>query len=223
MRYHNGGERVACELELCDSPRMKSVSVLLLAFATPLAAAACAGAATGSARGPGSIVVPPQPPQPVAPPPVVPSVTATAVAPVAASPFRCDGGKRFEIGPRSYCGYAEAETWEASERRCVASGGHLVTLDTEATSEALHQALGSPLGAGRAAWIGLELKVKGKAGPNEWKWSSGEPVKATPTGDVANGGSPAAMLPAKPIGKTPRDAGPPSPAPQKKRSTVFGL
>ena len=155
---------------------MKSVSVLLLA-SVALAAAACAAAAPGSAGGPGSIVVPRQPPQPVAPLPVA-SGAAVSTAPVAPSPFRCDGGKRFEVGARSYCGYGDAETWEASERRCVSSGGHLMTLDTEATSEALHKALGSPLGAGRAAWVGLELKVKGKPGPNEWKWSSGDPVKA---------------------------------------------
>jgi hypothetical protein len=142
-----------------------------------LATVACAGASGRSPDAVGTVVVPPQPPQPIVAPVAAPS-TSSAVAPIAASPFRCEGGKRFEVGARSYCGYAEPDTWEASERRCVASGGHLMTLDTEATSAAMHQTLGSPLGAGRAAWIGLELKVKGKTGPNEWKWSSGEPVKA---------------------------------------------
>jgi mannose receptor, C type len=160
---------------------MKAASSLLAAFgvlALGLAGAACAGAPAGAGDGSRSIVVPPQPPQPVlAPPPATPTASPVA-SHVAASPFRCDGGKRFEVGARSYCGYEEPDTWEGAERRCVASGGHLMTLDTEATSAALHQALGSPLGAGRAAWIGLELKVKGKPGPNEWKWSSGEPVKA---------------------------------------------
>jgi hypothetical protein len=149
-----------------------------LALALALAAPACGGA-SGGTESSRSIVVPPQPPQPVeslAPPPA--PAAPPPISPVAASQFRCEGGKRFEVGSRSYCGYVEPETWEASERRCVSSGGHLMTLDTEPTSTALRAALGSPVGAGRAAWIGLELKVKGRPGPNEWKWSSGEPVKA---------------------------------------------
>ena len=160
---------------------MKSVSgprlVLVLALALVLAAPACAGASAESTDGARRIVVPAQPPQPAEPPRPPAAATTSAPSAVAVSPFRCDGGKRFEVGSRSYCAYEDPQTWESSERRCASSGGHLLTFDTEVTSAAVHSALGSPLGAGRAAWIGLELKVKGKPGPNEWKWSSGEPVK----------------------------------------------
>lgn len=131
---------------------------------------ACAsqpGAATDRA----TVVVPAQPPPPAATtPPTAP--VSSAETPVASGPaFKCENGKRFEIGPRTYCAYTEPETWEASEHRCVDNGGHLMALDSLATSEAVHRALGSPLGAGRAAWIGLELKTKGK---KDWKWATGE-------------------------------------------------
>jgi hypothetical protein len=164
---------------------MKSVlpAILLLASAASalvVAAPACVSPAA-QASSATTIVVPQQPPQPAvarsadraATPVASPSPASIAVA-----QFRCEGGKRFDVAGRQYCGYTEADTWEGSERRCFANGGHLMTLESEPASEALHAALGSPLGAGRAAWIGLELKVKGKAGPNEWKWSSGDAVKA---------------------------------------------
>lgn len=123
------------------------------------------------------MLIPVQPP----PPPVLPSPAPSALkadAPRAAIPFKCDGGKRFQASSRTYCAYAELDSWEGSERRCVANGGHLMTLDTESTSEAVYKALGSPQAAKRAAWIGLELKNKKRPGPSEWKWSSGDAVKA---------------------------------------------
>jgi len=140
---------------------------------TAVALAAC-GAPSGPIEA-APIVVPPQPPQPVL------ALTGTATPPPPASPaaavpaFRCEGGKRFEVSGRSYCAHSEADTWESSEARCVANGGHLMTLDSRATDEGLHAVLGSPVGGGRAAWIGLELKTKGG---KDWRWSTGEAVTA---------------------------------------------
>jgi hypothetical protein len=56
----------------------------------------------------------------------------------------------------------------------VANGGHLVTLNVRVTSDALHDALGSPVYAGRAVWIGLERVTKG--GKKAWTWTTGEPL-----------------------------------------------
>jgi hypothetical protein len=116
-----------------------------------------------------AIAVPWQPPPPIASASSKP-IVARAVPPPPV--FKCETGKRFEIGARSYCGYSQEDDWLTAEERCVKNGGHLMTLSSEATSKALHAALGSPIGAGRAAWIGLELK-KGKP-KNEWRWTSGE-------------------------------------------------
>ena len=151
---------------------MKPLTLEVFGTAAFVSALACGP--TAPATEPATIVLPPQPPQPAPPPPPTPLPAPTPVA-VAVPAFRCESGKRFEAGGRSYCGYAEPETWEASEARCVAGGGHLMTLDSGSTDEAVHAALGSPLGAGRAAWIGLELKTKGG---HDWKWSTGEAVTA---------------------------------------------
>src|SRR5687768_12381759 len=127
-------------------------SVALVLFNAGVLVVACG---SREAADPSAVVVPPQP-KPAPPPPASTPPTPAATAAVAsAPPFKCETGKRFEIGQRSYCAYEEAATWEASEARCVANGGHLLTLDTTATSNAVHTALGSPIGAGRAAWIGL--------------------------------------------------------------------
>ena len=156
---------------------MKPLSRALFAFASAFAAAAALACG-------GPSQVEPSTPQLIPVQPAQPSVVASssgsarkAEAPRASIPFKCDGGMRFQVGTRTYCAHAEPDTWEASERRCVANGGHLMALDTAATSEAAHKALGSPHAARRAAWIGLELKNKKKPGPNEWKWSSGDAVK----------------------------------------------
>jgi len=149
--------------------------------ACALAATACGGPSAPTEPS-APMLIPVQPPQP-------PAVTSSSAAPRktdaprAAVPFKCDGGVRFQVGARSFCAFSELDTWEGSERRCAANGGHLMTLETEATSEAAHGVLGSPLAARRAAWIGLELKNKKKAGTNEWKWSSGDGVKAASWND----------------------------------------
>ncbi len=52
-----------------------------------------------------------------------------------------------------------------------------MSLDESGTNDAVHRALGSPVNAGRAAWIGLELKTN--AGKRVWTWTSGEAVTAT--------------------------------------------
>ena len=148
-----------------------------------LLAAGCGGPSSAQ-RDPSQVVVPPQPPQPDPPgPPVVPVLPTVAV-----TPFTCATGKRFEVGGRLYCAYAQAASWEASEKRCVANGGHLMTLDTEATSKALRAALWSPLGAERAAWLGLQLQGRGAQG--RWKWLSGADLSAASwnTGEPNNFG-----------------------------------
>lgn len=124
---------------------------------------ACGGAAEQA-----TVVVPTQP---------IPTPSASGHVPapiVAPATFKCDAGKRFEVVGRSYCAYETGESWDKAEERCVATGGHLMSLDSRNTSDALHLALGSPVGAGRAAWMGLELKTKGKS---DWKWISGEALK----------------------------------------------
>ncbi|HSO34622.1 MAG TPA: C-type lectin domain-containing protein [Labilithrix sp.] len=139
----------------------------ILAGGAALVAVACGGPTAGPTD-PAQVVLPPQPPQPG--PPAVP---APPVLPIAAvTPFTCEGGQRFDVGGRAYCAYAQPASWEAAERRCVSRGGHLMTLDTEATSKALRAALWSPLGGERAAWLGLQLQGRGAQG--KWKWSSGE-------------------------------------------------
>jgi hypothetical protein len=139
-------------------------------------AAACGRAIPGPSD-PAVVVLPIQPPQPVAsstPPPAPPPPSLPVAAPIE---FRCDGGQRFEVGHRSYCAHPDLDSWEGSERRCVAQGGHLMTLDNVATNEAVHKSLGSPLGAGRAAWMGLELTAK--AGKKAWTWTTGEALTAS--------------------------------------------
>lgn len=145
---------------------------LRLASFAALAFVACAGASSPTAD-PSLVILPPQPPQPV------PTVARPATTPIVAvvTELRCDKGKRFEVGARSYCAYGEPASWESAERRCVATGGHLMSLDTETTSNALHKALGSPLSAERAAWIGLQLV--GKNAQGKWKWITPEDVGAT--------------------------------------------
>ncbi len=99
-----------------------------------------------------TVVVPTQP-VPTSPP----SASPVAPLPVQASmKFKCDAA-RFEVGNRSYCGYEAGESWDKAEEKCVANGGHLMSLDSRNTSDGLHLAPGSPVGGGRAAWIGLEL------------------------------------------------------------------
>ena len=133
-------------------------------------------AACGGGQEQTAVVVPTQPidPKPIPPPSptnAVPVPVATVVA------FKCEGpAKRFDVGLRAYCGYESPASWEDAESQCVKNGGHLMTLDSSIRSEGLHTALGSPIGAGRAAWIGLERKTKGKP---DWKWSSGETPKET--------------------------------------------
>jgi hypothetical protein len=139
----------------------------LFASAAALAVTIGCGAPSAATVERSTVVVPPQPAQPVPPPPPSVPVAAPSAAPL----FRCEGGKRFEVLQTSYCAYAEPDTWERSEARCVANGGHLMTVDPRITSDALHAALGSPLGAERAAWIGLELKSKGAK--KAWTWTTG--------------------------------------------------
>lgn len=116
------------------------------------------------------VMVPTQPLASAAPAPLA---SAPPSAPVAAPvAFRCDA-KRFEVSGRSYCAYENGEPWDKAEERCVANGGHLMTFDARAKSDAIHRALGSPVGAGRAAWIGLELKTKHKS---DWKWNGKDAV-----------------------------------------------
>ena len=117
-----------------------------------------------------TVVVPTQPVPTTGPSANGPSAPLPVVA---STKFKCDAN-RFEVGNRSYCGYETGEAWDKAEERCVANGGHLMSLDARNTSDALHLALGSPVGGGRAAWIGLELKTKGKS---DWKWVTGEAVK----------------------------------------------
>jgi hypothetical protein len=147
------------------------VAGALLSCGALLSGVACGGPPAGPAD-PAHVVVPSQPPQPrVAPPspsPVIPIVAAPA--------FRCESGKRFEVAGRSYCAYDEVASWEAAERRCVGNGGHLMALDTEVTSTAVHKALGSPVGGERAAWMGLQLVGKGAQG--KWRWTTGEDLAA---------------------------------------------
>jgi hypothetical protein len=144
----------------------------VLAF---MACAACGGAAAASGEVM-PIVVPSQPPQPTATA-VAPATTADASAPIAAAkPFECKTGQRFETTMRSYCAYADALPWAAAERRCVENGGHLATLDSPTTSDALKSVLGSPQAIPRAAWIGVEMKKVGAK--KEWRWSNGAAVTA---------------------------------------------
>jgi len=135
---------------------------------------ACAGGGAPETS-PTVVVLPPQPPQPTA-------ITVGSVAPPASNapaadvPFKCETQRRFEIGNRSYCAYTEPESWDDAERTCVTNGGHLMSLDTRVTSDAVKKAIASPVGVPRAAWIGLELaKAKPK---NEWRWVNGEAVKS---------------------------------------------
>jgi len=117
-------------------------------------------------------MVPPQPPQPVpAAAPIAPVVPVAAVV-----AFRCESGKRFDVGGRAYCAYAQAASWDASEKRCLTNGGHLLTLDAEAASKALRATLWSPLGGERAAWLGLQLQ--GRGAQVKWKWLGGEDLTA---------------------------------------------
>ena len=88
--------------------------------------------------------------------------------------FRCDEGRPFEVRGRAYCGYEEPASWHAAERRCADNGGHLMSLDTEARSEALRAALRSPLAAGRGVWIGLHEER-----PRAWAWINGEPLASS--------------------------------------------
>ncbi len=123
---------------------------------------------------PSAVVVPPQP-QPIVTAPASTPPPPSSAAPVATTvPFKCETGKRFDINSRPYCAYESADTWEGSEARCVANGGHLLTLDTAGTSNAIRVSLGSPIGAGRAAWIGLEGTKTGKGTQRDWKWITGE-------------------------------------------------
>src|SRR5712691_2093410 len=101
----------------------------------------CAGGGTPETS-PAAVVLPPQPPQPTAI--TVASVAPPASnAPVADMPFKCETQRRFEIGNRSYCAHTEPEAWADAERHCVANGGHLMSLDTRATSDAVKKAIAS--------------------------------------------------------------------------------
>lgn len=161
---------------------MKPLARTLFASASTFACVSALVAACGSPSSPSdpsATLIPVQPPQVAPVAPAAPSVGKPGANVVrAAASFKCDGGTSFQVGSRRFCAFAEPETWEGAERRCVANGGHLLTLDTNAASDAAHETLGSPLATGRAAWIALELRNKKKAGPNEWKWSSGDAVKA---------------------------------------------
>lgn len=106
--------------------------------------------------------------------------TVLVIAPEVAVPvkprsevFRCDEGRPFQVAGRAYCGYEEPSSWHVAERRCADNGGHLMSLDTEATSEALRVALRSPLAAGRGVWIGLHEER-----PGAWTWVTGEALGA---------------------------------------------
>jgi len=136
---------------------------------------ACGGAAATTDAT--TVVVPPQPPQPIATT-TAPIAERDAGAPIAQEKtFACSGGERFEIGTRSYCAYTDALSWDGAEARCVENGGHLATIDSRVTSDALKTALASPAGLPRAAWIGLEQKKVGAK--KEWRWStSGSAVKS---------------------------------------------
>jgi len=141
------------------TPLMASAHASLLGLG--LALMGCAGPSLGSATGEKTTVVIAAP---AAPPEAEP----------AASGFRCEEGQRFDVGGRAYCGYERPAPWKVAERRCAENGGHLASLDTEATSEALRAALRSPLGAGRAVWMGL----RAPRGPGSWAWVTGEPLSA---------------------------------------------
>lgn len=134
-----------------------------------IALAACA--AVSRAPAPAPVQVPAQPPQPVSSSPRA-GPPASAAPP--SRPFRCEGGLRFEAGARAYCAYADPLTWEGAEGRCVENGGHLVTIDARAVSDALRGALGSPMARGRAVWMGLELDTR--ASRRVWRWGNGEPA-----------------------------------------------
>ncbi|MBX3226431.1 MAG: hypothetical protein KIT84_32780 [Labilithrix sp.] len=132
------------------------------------------GCAAGQAEEPLRIVVPPQPPPPP-PAPVALAPVPSAVVPVPVQPLTCEQGTAFQANDLAYCAYAQADTWEDAEERCVKTGGHLASIPTREVNDALHLVLGSPVRAGRAAWIGLESPTKSKAG---WRWNTGEAVTA---------------------------------------------
>lgn len=140
-----------------------------------VACAACGGAAAASGDTT-AIVVPPQPPQPTATASARSSDVDASASAVAQRPFECKTGQRFETASRTYCAYTEALPWDAAEHRCVEAGGHLATIDSNATSNAMRSVLGSPASLPRAAWIGLEMKKAGSR--KEWRWSNGAPVTA---------------------------------------------
>src|SRR3954452_18294349 len=99
----------------------------------PLVWLAAACGPTSPASDPAAVVLPIQPPQPVATSSSTSTAPPPAVLPVATtSAFRCDGGTRFEVGHRSYCAHTDPDSWEGSERRCIAQGGHLMSLDNAA-------------------------------------------------------------------------------------------
>lgn len=142
-----------------------------------MACAACGGAAAASGDH-GAIIVPQQPPQPTATASSSSSSSADAAVAiaVAAKPFECKTGQRFETTARSFCAYTEALPWDAAEQRCVENGGHLATIDSDTVNGALRSVLGSPVGLPRAAWIGLEMKKSGAK--KEWRWSNGAALTA---------------------------------------------
>lgn len=134
------------------APRARCASGLAAALVLGGALAAC---------------VPPVPPQPA---------TVQVVAPVAAPEgppkvegYHCDGTP-FKVGDREVCAYATPLPWQAAKRACADAGGRLASFGSDRKAAALFDALGPPIGAGKALWFGLTepSKVQG-----EWRWLDG--------------------------------------------------
>jgi len=86
-------------------------------------------------------------------------------------PFHCGGGTLIVAGDRPYCLQTSPATFEGSERWCASNGGHLARIGSDQESQALHLALGSPIGFDGGAWFGLVSPR-----PGQWLWSTGAPV-----------------------------------------------
>lgn len=125
---------------------------------------------------PACTTAPPVPQTPVMV--ITPTEVETPEATVAG--YHCDGTP-YHIEGRDYCAYATPETWVAAKRLCASSGGQLATLPNHDKASGLSQALGSPVGAAEALWLGLH---EPRAGVWQWldgaqaqpaRWAKGEP------------------------------------------------
>lgn len=80
-------------------------------------------------------------------------------------------GKRITVEKTDYCIEAPAR-WDVAQRTCVANGGELAMIDTDAENNALFQALRPRMGV-PDLWIGLS----DEAIENNFRWISGEPLQ----------------------------------------------